>query len=181
MKIDSQTGAIELPNGLSIDAALTQDEFRGLPVFALSQAHDYGTAPWIHYSFSGGFLEGNEVLASLCFFDQMLVHTSLTVDLYPPGPKDWSRYSLDVEAQTKDFHDRLLKQMFGKPTRITSLKFRRLPPGQQTLDQPRSWNFSWGGVSSCHDSKGGGTSVIVRYGDRQEKANWAYNRRTSAR
>lgn len=99
-------------------------------------------------------------------------------DLYPPGPKDWSRYSLEVEAKTKQFHDRLLEGMFGKPSKGGSFLLGRLPEGPETLERALSWRFPWGAVCSGHDSKGGGTYITVSYGNRHEEASKAYRRRS---
>lgn len=117
---------------------------------------------------------GSFFLVSLCFYDQVLVDVSLTADLYPPGPKDWSSYSLKVEAATKQFHDRLLEAMFGKPTKGGSFFLGRLPEGEATLERPLCWTFPWGTVSSYHDSKGGRTAITVSYGNRKEVAAKAY-------
>src|SRR5262245_52106761 len=106
MHIDQQSGTITLPNGASISSALTQNEFRTTPEFAHAQSHDCGTLPWIHYQFGGGQIAGKDLLARVCFYDQLLVDVTLAVDHYPPGPRDWSHYSLEIESETKHFHDR---------------------------------------------------------------------------
>ena len=108
----------------------------------------------------------------------MLVDVRVTADLYPPGPKDWSNYSLDVEAATKQFHDRLVERTLGSPSDGGS--WRRLPEGQPTLERPIGWRFTWGRASSHHNSRGGGTYITISYGDRKEEANKAYGRRTAA-
>lgn len=181
MKIDPQTGMIRLPSGFDVSVDLTQDAFRALPVFGQSETHSHGTPPWIHYTLSGGQLDSYDVLVSLCFYDQMLVDASMTVDLYPPGPKDWSRYSLDVEADMKNYHDDLLTRMFGKPSHVYDLPNNGLPPRQQTLARTLHWNFPWGCAFSCHDFRGGGTFIFVRYGDRKEQAERAYARKSPTR
>jgi hypothetical protein len=179
MRIDHGNGGVTLPSGLAISPALTQDSFRALPAFQGAQQHDYGTLPWIHYHFSGGRVEGHELLVSLCYYDQLLVYVSMTADLYPPGPKDWSQYSLDVEAATKEFQDRLLVGMFGKPSESGSFLLGGLSKGRETLERPLRWDFPWGSVFSAHDSKGGGTAITVRYGDRLEQASRAYAQRSA--
>lgn len=177
MQIDRDNGTVRLFNGLEIDPAMTQDAFRALPAGRDAQPRDYGTHPWIHYQLSGGRIDDHDLIVSLCFYDQMLVYVNMSVDLYPPGPKDWSNYSLDVEAATKQFHDRLLAGMLGEPS--TSAAF--LPGGmldaKETLGQPLRWDFAWGAVSSYHDSKGGGTFMTVSYGNRRQEASEAYRQR----
>ena len=175
MHIDAHDGTVSLPNGLRIGPGLSQDSFRGSPAFAGARGQDYGTLPWIHYHLSAGQVDGKDLLVSLCFYDLMLVEVSMTVDLYPPGPKDWSGYSLAVEAQTKQFHDRLLAEMFGDRSRAIRMFPSGLPKLEATLDKPLYWKFPWGIVSSYHDSKGGGTYITVGYGNRNEEANKAYH------
>jgi hypothetical protein len=176
MHIDAHSGAITLPNGFAVTANLTQAAFRESEMFAHARAEQAGTLPWIHYQFSAGHLEGKELLVNLQFYDQMLVSVSVTADLYPPGPKDWSNYSLDVEAATKDFHDRLLERQLGA-AESPQVSAARLTPTQAALARPRNWAFAWGAVASIHDTKGGGTFILVQYGNRREEADRAYRER----
>jgi len=176
MLIDPSDGTVTLPAGCSISPLLSQDVFRKHSVFPRARSRDFGTLPWIHYHFSGGVIEGKELLASLCFYDQVLVYVSLAADFNPPGAKDWSSYSLDVEAAAKQFHDRLLEQEIGKPTRRDRLSVGNLPASQTTLACPLTWKFPWGRVCSGHDFKGGGTFITISFGNRQEEANRAYRR-----
>jgi hypothetical protein len=177
LRIGAQDGTIDLPNGLSISPSLSQDVFRASPAFANARSQDYGTMPWIHYHFPGGNSDGKELLVSLCFYDQILVYVSLCADLYPPGPKDWSNYSLAIQATTKQFHDRLLAQMLGKPTKGGSLFLGQLPKGEVTLKRPLFWRFPWGHIYSSHDLKGGGTNITISYGNRKNEAEKAYRSR----
>ena len=172
--IDQYDGAIRLPNGAAILSALTQEELRVNPAFASARSQDYGTLPWIHYRFLGGQVDGKDLHVGICFYDQLLVNVTLSANLYPPGKWDWSHYSLDVEAETKRFHDRWLEKQFDPPSKSSKLPKGSLSEGQATLEQPIYWKFPWGIVSSGHDFKGGGTNILVSYGDRQEKANYAY-------
>jgi hypothetical protein len=168
--IDHTAGTVSLPNGNAISPSLSQDAFRQSAMFPKARAQDFGTLPWIHYHFSGGAIEGHELFTSLCFYDQMLVYASLSANLYTPGVFDWSNYSLDVEAATKELHDRLLNQLLGKPTRSTRLSVGQLLPEQATLARPLTWQFPWGQVGSGHDFKGGGTCITISYGNRREEA-----------
>jgi hypothetical protein len=176
MLFNRENGTVRFPNGLTIGSALTQEAFLASPASRNARSQDYGTLPWIHYHLSGGQLEGRELLVSLCFFDQILVHLSVTANFYPSGLKDWSNYSLDVEATTKQFHDRLLEQMLSKPSKGGTFIFRRLPDRQHTLERPLCWRLPWGTVSSFHDPKGGGTYIGVSYGNRRKEAQSAWRR-----
>lgn len=169
MNVDRQTGAVTLPNGWSAGPSLTQEGFRAGEMFPGARSGG-GVPPWIHYRFSGGRLDGKELLVSLCFYDETLVSLSVTADHYPPGQRDWSNYSLDVEAATKDFHDRLLEGQLGEPTDSPEFSMGGLSEAQATLARPHRWVFPWGKVLSSHDQKGGGTSIVVLYGNRQEEA-----------
>ncbi len=181
LQINRETGTINLPNGLSIISELTHDAFRLMPAFDTARSKDYGTLPWIHYHLSGGRIDDRELLVSLCFYDQLLVDVSMTVNLYPPGQDDWSRYSLDVEAATKRFHDRLLEQMLGNPTIGGSVVPEDLPEGWASLGRPMGWRFPWGEVRSGHDFKGGGTCITIGFGNRKEEASRMHLRRMGQR
>jgi hypothetical protein len=170
MHIDPNTGAVTFPNGFAVGADLTQDAFRDSAMLAQARTDPAGVPPWMHYHFSGGQLEGKELLASLLFYDQMLVSVTVTADLYPPGPKDWSNYSLDVEAATKEFHDRLLTRLLGSPTESPEMSAAGFTRAQATLARPQTWVLPWGSVWSGHDTKGGGTSVMIHHGNRREEA-----------
>ena len=116
---------------------------------------------------------------SLSFYDQMLVSTHMTVDFYPPGPKDWSNYSLDVETATKQRHDAVLEEILGKPTESDRLAGVNLDAAHEPLARPLMWDFPWGTVRSSYDFKGGGTYIIVSYGNRHEEATQEYRKRFS--
>ena len=115
MLIDSNIGSIHLPNGFVITPSMTQTEFQNSPLYKKAKAHSSGTFPYIHYSLNGGLIQGKSVLISLSFYAEKLLYISLTVDLYPPGERDWDSYSLETEADIKNFHDTLLKNELGKP------------------------------------------------------------------
>lgn len=174
MKIDQANGTVRFPNGFSISPNCTRDSFRATTMGTGATSRDCGTSPWIHYQFSGGDIDGNDLIVAVCFYDRMLVYVELTVSLYAPDQRDWSHYSLDVEAAQKNLHERILETQFGKPQIGASILPARFPANQNTLNQRADWGFKWGRVSSCHDSKGGGTFVCVNYGDRMEKAMSAY-------
>lgn len=176
-EIDEQTGAVRLPNGLHITDALTKDAFLADPIAANARDEDYGTLPWVHYHLAGGEVEGKPLRVSLCFYDQLLVYVSITADLYPPGPKDWSNYSLQVEAATKLFHEKLLHPMFKQRPEGAGLFGSGSPSEKDTLNRPLGWQFAWGTVGSYHDSRGGGTYIHVGYGNRKEECNRAYMKR----
>jgi hypothetical protein len=72
MRIDPATGSITLPNGGEVGPELTQADFLAAERFAGARREDHGTLPWIHYHFSGGRLEGRELLASLASMTRCL-------------------------------------------------------------------------------------------------------------
>ncbi|TWU25505.1 hypothetical protein [Bythopirellula polymerisocia] len=176
MRIDELDGTIIFPNGLSISPSITQQEFIETPGFASAESKEYGTLPYIHYRFSGGCHDGKELSASVCFYDQMFLSINISANLYPPGDWDWSNYSLEVESKAKHFHDQLLEQILGKPTKGGSFLFHQIPEIDETLKKPLEWRFPWGNVYSGHDWRGGGTSFGLNFGTRHEKAHWAYKR-----
>jgi len=172
--IDFREGFVMLPNGCVLSPHLSQDEFRASKWFAAATERDVGTRPFVHYGFSCGDVDGKELLANLIFYDQMLLSIELETAEYAPEARDWSNYSLEVEAATKDFHEILLRRMLGKPTSCTAITHTKCPPSQVTLYQPCRWRFSWGEVGSFHDQKGGATFISIKYGNRVEEANQAY-------
>jgi hypothetical protein len=174
IEINADNGTIILPNEYLVSPSLTQEAFRNGEMFSHAQSRTAGTPPWIHYSFSGGSVTKRNLLVSLCFYEQMIVSMNMTVDFYPPGPKDWSDYSLDVETATKQFHDALLEEILGKPTESDRLAGIDLDLAHETLAKPLKWDFPWGIVRSSYDFKGGGTFIIVSYGNRQEEATQEY-------
>ncbi|HEV8378256.1 MAG TPA: hypothetical protein VGP99_05365 [Tepidisphaeraceae bacterium] len=176
LHIDRRDGLVKLPNGFVISAHLSQDEFRASEWFAAT-VRDVGTRPFVHYYFSCGEVEGRGLVANLSFYDQMLLSIDLQADLSRPGPKDWSNYSLEVEAATKRFHEDLLRKILGEPGSDGTMHSSQRSPSQATLDRPCSWKFSWGQVSSFHDQQGGGTFIMISYGNRNEEANRAYRSR----
>ncbi len=177
LQIDKQNGQVHLPDGSSIGPDLTQGKFKASPTFGQATSRDYGTLPFIHYQFNGGQIDGKILQVSLCFYAEVLLDVSLTANFYPPEAKDWSHYSLEVEAKTKQFHDQLLEAMLGRPSRGGSVVRHRLPKIEKTLDRPLAWKYEWGNVTSSHDNKGGGTYIVVNYGDRKREANAEYSKR----
>jgi len=175
LDIDPQDGTIRLPNGFAIGAGMTQDAFRASSIFAEAKSESHGTPPWIQYNLPGGQLEGKAILVSLSFYDEMLVSVDLTADLYPPGPKSWDTYSEETEGATEKFHDRLLEYFFAG-----SARGERFDANPRSGDKAplKNWAFPWGEARSTHDSRGGGTFIIVAYGNRQAEAAKAYQART---
>jgi hypothetical protein len=169
MLIDNNTGDMNLPNGFVITSTMTQTEFQNSPWYKNAEAHDAGTFPYIHYSFDGGLIQRKNLLMNICFYAEKLLYITLTVDLYPPGERDWDSYSLEIEAETKKFHDTILKNELGEPQIKDSLEFGS-PSIPKTLNQPIRYTYEWGEVYSGHDTKGGGTRIIVSYGRRREEA-----------
>jgi hypothetical protein len=179
--INRDNGTILLPNRYLISPSLTRDSFQNSEMFSRVQCRNPGTISWIHYSFPGGKVSGRNLLVSLCFYDQGIIDAHMTVDMYPPGPKDWSDYSLDLEAAAKKLHDNLLEKILGKPVELDLLPNMNLNAGHECLARPLKWVFPWGIVRSAHDFKGGGTYMIVSYGNRREEAAKAYYRDASKR
>jgi hypothetical protein len=105
----------------------------------------------------------------------MLVSVQISANFHPPGPLDWSNFSIDIEVATKQFHDRLLESLLGKPTTVTSISGRDPQNPEANLETFSTWTFPWGKIVSGHDSRGGNTSITVNHGNRQEEANRAYN------
>jgi hypothetical protein len=170
MNIDPTDGTLSLPSGLTIGPDLTQAVFRDSAAGVAARRLEFGVPPFMHFDIVGGQIDGKDLLVRLCFFDQMLVRIELSIDLYPPEAHDWSHYSLNVEAETKALHERLLLHLLGPPT-SGALGNSGDPRGREAWKHLVQWTFPWGRIASCHDSKGGGTFIAVDYGDRMQQAN----------
>lgn len=170
LDINANNGTICLPNKFIVSSSLTQANFRNSEMFSDAQIRAPGTPPWIHYLFSGGLISNRDLYVNLCFYDQEIVYVKLNVGFYPPGPKDWSNYSLDIEAKTKNFHDKILVKILGNPGEAIPIPNMTIESSHKTLTIPFKWIFQWGTVLSTHDSKGGGTFMMLKYGNRHEAA-----------
>lgn len=120
MRIDPRDGTVTLPSGKEL------------------RRHQDLAEPT---QFSGGTIDGRNLIVCLYHLHGRLTEITLTVDLYPPGANDWSSYSEEIEAKTRALHDRLAEEMLG----------------------PGPWTYPWGRVLSVQDDRGGGTFIIVRY------------------
>lgn len=177
LRIDPLTGRVSLPNGSLVGPELAREEFMSGPHGDEARKMGSGDVLFMHGRFSAGTIDGHPLLANACYFEDMLVYLDLSVNLYPPHATDWSSYSLDIEAAIKSFHDRLLREQLGEPTRAYPLSLSYLTPAQASLEKSLEWKFPWGRVFSAHDTKGGGTSFSVQYGDRLAEANRLYHQR----
>lgn len=173
-QIYAADGAVAFPDGTAVRAETTRARFLATAAGRAAREYDRGTRPWMHHAFAAGEVEGKPLLVNACFYDELLVNLTMTADLEPGKAKDWSNYSLDAEAATKRFHDAILEAMLGPATTRTRLGIDRFTVAQATLAEPAKWVYPWGKVVSGHDLKGGGTSIVVDYGDRNEEANRDY-------
>jgi hypothetical protein len=179
LSISPSNGTVNLPNGISISADLTQAELLDSGSFGTATARDNGTLPWIFYSFSAGEIDQHPLLAQICFYDQLLVSVDLCANLYAPGELSWSNYSLDVESAIKSFHDELLTNMLGACSVKDGYRSQFVPESQRNLFETRTWNFPWGKVHSTHDDRGGSTMIFVQYGDRRDDCAAKYRSKES--
>ena len=147
MKIDSNAGSIALPEiGAVILPALTRAQF--LATSAFSEASEsVRNEPWCSYRLPGipQPHTDTELIIVLQFHGESLVWLSLCHDAARFG-NSWADASEERELARKVFHDRWL---------AGSLRLR-------------AGKHAWGEVSSFHDAKSGGSSIIVRYADSGE-------------
>lgn len=162
ISINRATGAVGLPDGTRITPSLAQEDFRQGNLFRTAGVRP-GAGTWMNYTFPGGSVDGHDLIVILRFDAEKLTSVTLSLDFYPPGPKDWSSYSLDVEAQAKEHYDALLTEILGPPTEAIHLAGMSLAPAHAALSRPLAWHYPWGTVRSAHDSKGGGTYIAVSY------------------
>jgi hypothetical protein len=156
--IDKATGTLTLPDGRTLGRGVSQAQFKSGPTTSSAPLSSQGSGPWVYYRFPNGAGANTMLLVSPQFSGDAIERIYITVDLDPDGPKDWAHYSLKTEAATKRFHDLHLEKMFGAPT-----KGGPVPDAESTLEKPLRWLFEWGEVASLHDTKGGGTSIVIFY------------------
>jgi hypothetical protein len=160
LQIDAVTGDVSLPVGLTVGASLSRAAFEATPPATSARSRGAASA-WVHRTFDAGHVEDDPLLCTLTFHRERLVSSSFAVSLYPPGTDDGDAHSLDVERRMKGLHDTLLTDMLGTPNR------RALAAGiaEPALALTLVWEFRWGRIMSCYDSRRGGTSIRFLYLD----------------
>ena len=171
LEISKRDGMVELPNGELIRSDLSHDEFRTSSIYLNCRTlhADEGVT---EYQFGAGEVHEKRWRARLCFFNQLLLHLDLRANLYPA---DWNlrERDLDVEVETKAFHEHILNQMLGAPLITDDLeKFRayELSGHFLGLAQQATWRFPWGIVTSKHSFSEGSTSMRITYATRPQRA-----------
>ncbi len=170
-------GTITLPNGSSIHDDITLDYFKSAIEFAGAKKQALGTPPWVHLRFLPGYVDDHELIASICFYDQLLVSVSLTINLYKTGKSDGAAVSADTELETKSLHERLLRKLLGSPTRHGGTNAAAPTDESERLNCPFYWEYHWGEIASYHDAESGGTFIKIEYGNRRKESNQAHESR----
>jgi hypothetical protein len=172
--IDNNTGTIKLPSGLVITADLDKTGFEKSVHFSEATPYDYGTLPFQWFRFEGGQLDGYILKVNLCFYDTVLVDFNIRANFVQAKPQTWADFSPETEGKIKAFHDQLLQNDLGKPHKRISF-----PSGQNQpiLDYRIEYNYPWGSVWSSYDSRGGFSSIGVRYGSRLTDAQEDYRKK----
>jgi hypothetical protein len=163
--IDHKTGIVHLPNDRTISPDLTLEAFEADPAFAEGRTVTSGV-PWWSYAIPEGRIDGKELLASVHFYDHTLLSVELAVNHYAPEQKS---VSVKVEADAKDFHDRLLVQTLG-PSTGTIVTPSSSPDRHPILDRFPEWSYPWGTVSSIFIGQSCSSIILVRYGNRWDEA-----------
>ena len=169
---------VELPNGEVIRSDLSHDEFRTSAIY-LNARVLHSDAGVTDYQFGAGEVHEKRWRARMSFFNQLLLHLDLRANLYPA---DWNRSerNLDVEVETKDFHERILAKMLGSPEITDDLeKFRayELSGHYLPLAQQSAWKFPWGIVTSKHSFNESMASMRVTYATRPQRSMKRFVRR----
>jgi len=171
MFIDKDIGKIELPNGLVITPELTKSGFESSTYFEQATPYDYGTLPFQWYRFIGGQLEGHNFYINICFYSEDLVSFHASINLHPTDPPKWADWSLEIQSQEKQFHDKLLQSVLGHShERLFS------PENYPELDYSINYKYNWGEVWSGYDGKSGSSSIVISFGSRLKNALDDYNK-----
>lgn len=173
--IDRDTGRVLLPCGFEFDGRLTQAELAASAFGQVARRFDCGTLPFMHYDVDPGVLEGLRMYGRMSFYGETLLNASVQVTYNKPGAT-WDDYSEELEAKAKQFHDAWLDRLFGPPHTVERLGSRTASPVEAALHTFIGYTFAWGRVDSCHDPRGGDTSIVIGYGDRRERAYEAFRR-----
>jgi hypothetical protein len=174
MFINKKSGTIELPNGLVITSQLDKPGFEDSVYFRQATPYDHGTLPFQWFRLEGGQLDGHILRVNICFYSDVLVDFHLSANLYPLDETKWEGPTLEVERQTKMFHDHILLQCLGKPHRRISLPSGL---GDPVLDTHVEYKYRWGIVWSGYDARSGSASVGLSYGSRLKEAQEEYRRK----
>jgi hypothetical protein len=138
--IDPRTGefSFEQPP-LRFGPRLSRAEF-----LAATWAHNASdfvvNEPWHSWKLSGTYLSASIPFVVILYYHGEKLSLVETCHSDPKFGTSWSDYTIEKEMQRKESHDRWLDTCLGHER-----------------------TYSWGRVASVHDSKGGGTTIMVRY------------------
>lgn len=140
MTIDAHTGFIVLTEiGAFISPTLQRSQFLQSPAFAKAQVL-VQNEPWCSYGLP--IISLGDTDLSLTFqFNGEALHSLCMAHIAPRFGTGWKDRSETLELQRKAFHEEWLTQEIG------------VPPGQHP----------WGKVSSRHDPKAGGSSIVIEF------------------
>jgi hypothetical protein len=161
--IDRETGRLVLGEGVEIAPSLTRQE---LEHRTLGQAArlNIRNEPYISYQLPSGSFQGRRVLATVYFKAQRLESVDIVLSTEPEGAS-WADWSLEKEMNAKAFHEVVLKDDLGEPHEIT---LQGVGSPMETEQERNSrtvvkYRYPWGEVLSTYDSRGGFSSIFVRY------------------
>ncbi|HRI44282.1 MAG TPA: hypothetical protein PLL78_06920 [Fimbriimonadaceae bacterium] len=138
---------------ITLGSSTSRAEFEASPVFAVASPL-VDNPPWKSWSFVGGNVGTARILVSAYFEGSALRMIDLVVTDEPGST--WDEWTTEKEAATKERHDALCRVWLGNPTEILS-------SSDEAISGALHYVFPWGKVLSGYDSKGGASSIMVRY------------------
>jgi hypothetical protein len=137
--IDKKSGELIVESiPLRIGPHLSRTEFLSLPV-GKSASIVVKNEPFCSYSIGTHEISGLVFSVAVYFYDELL--ESVNISSVDNESASWSDWSEQKELEKKEVHDRWLKKLLRKA----------------------SSHYKWGEVWSGYDSKGGFSSIEIRY------------------
>ena len=138
--IDRKTGNIRLTDSLELSPKLNFDVLENQSLGEVCEVRDMGNGyKWL--DIKNIKIENEYYIISLCFNEERLIQLSMVVnDGRFDLSSDWSTWSEEEEKEALQKYQNWLNRELGRKT-----------------------NFHWGDVWAAYDSKGGFSSIGIRY------------------
>ena len=158
MLIDRKTGAVNLGSGGTIMPRMSRRQFEETGLIDLTRAPD-SDGPSVRYHLRP-IPAGDHWWRSIIYFhgqrlQQLSLHFANTQEL-----GSWESWSQEEQAQTKSYHEALLRADLGEPhrARITNSGVR-----EDALRTTVSYKFAWGEVVSGYDAKASTIHLTITF------------------
>ena len=169
--INPRDGSVLLPSQITLSARLMHQEFKAWEIYDFVRALP-GEKGFRRYQFLAGSMHEKPWQAIISFFNELLVNVQLGANLYARDQWEKAGHDLDIEAETKRFHEKILVANLGAPevSRVPRSHHNKdLADHQIRLAVPATWKYTWGSVVSSYDFNAKSTTMRITYTNRTEK------------